>query len=104
MDSISPSATGKAASALAPRIRCPSVMASQKSKETGATTTKALNGNASNVSHSWRVCGIRRMTGEVVNGQHQPREPAATDIGIVTDLHGWLPAPQCCGWAQLERS
>jgi len=33
------------------------------------------------------------------NDQHQPREPAAADARIDTDLDGWLPSAECSGWA-----
>jgi hypothetical protein len=33
------------------------------------------------------------------NDQHQRREPAATDVGIGTELNGWLPSAECCGSA-----
>src|ERR1043166_3765419 len=33
------------------------------------------------------------------NDQHQRWEPAAADAGMVSDLNGWLPSAECCGWA-----
>src|ERR1035437_479517 len=38
--------------------------------------------------------GSHSMT---LNGQHQRREPAATEGGIVSERDGWLPAAECCG-------
>jgi hypothetical protein len=36
------------------------------------------------------------------NGQHQRREPAATEQRMQTELNGWLPSAECCGYALVS--
>jgi hypothetical protein len=40
---------------------------------------------------------VARVMATAANEQHQRREPAATDAGIVTELNGWLPSAECWG-------
>jgi hypothetical protein len=51
----------------------------------------------------WRLwrCGSHLVT---PNGQHQRREPAATEQRIQTELNGWLPSAECCGSIRSRHS
>ena len=42
------------------------------------------------------------MTALRFNDEHQRWEPAATDVGIGTELNGWLPSAECCGSAKCS--